>query len=91
MKFDLQQQGRTLAIDIQPDNDAQAVALLKQFESCRAGHCTCASAALSNLDDMQVNPQHNGHIRVELTAREGSRIQASDVAKCIVFSAPTEA
>ncbi|MEG3640985.1 hypothetical protein [Magnetococcus sp. PR-3] len=88
MKYDIKQNGASLAIDIQTDASEEKAALLQQFQACQSGQCTCPSDAYNQLDKMDVQ-QVNGHIKIEMTAKEGMQLKAGEVARCIAFTGKT--
>lgn len=56
--------------------------LLRAFQECRSGHCTCPTSEYQKLASMQV--QHDPeHITLRLQAKPGTRFNTSEIAACL--------
>ncbi len=56
--------------------------LLRAFEECRSGHCTCPTSEYQKLASMVV--QHDPeHITLRLEAQPGTRFRASEITTCL--------
>lgn len=65
--------------------DRQA-ALLEAFGQCAAGTCSCPSTQYGKLQAIEVQAGE-GSVSVELTAREGERLDPEDIARCLDHTA----
>ena len=56
--------------------------LLRAFEECRSGHCTCPTSEYQKLASMQVQHEPE-HLTLRLQAQPGTRFNASEITACL--------
>ena len=81
MKRQIQRVKNGLKIEIS-ENAENKKELLKEFEKCQAGTCSCPSNEYIKLDEMNVE-ESTGIITITLKAKKGHDFDADEIEKCL--------
>ena len=80
-RYRIHQDASAICVEL-TEAGGQEAELLRAFEECRSGHCTCPTSEYQKLASMQV--QHDAeHISLRLQAKPGTRLDASQIAVCL--------
>jgi len=59
--------------------------LLQSFELCQKGQCNCPTDEYRKLQDLNIHSSEN-EILLHLKAKEGKKLDKSEIEKCIDFT-----
>lgn len=78
---------RASGVEIQIDDLGQDEnRLLEAFEECRQGRCSCPTDEYTKLEELAVK-KDDGSIRLELSAKEGETFDATEIERCLDYTA----
>ncbi len=59
--------------------------LLKAFQECQEGRCSCPTDEYSKLDSLEVE-KSNGNINLRLKAKKGQEFNKNEIEKCLDYA-----
>lgn len=81
MKYSVQGDGSKVKITVDEVGSKQA-ALLKEFNECAEGRCTCPTTQYEKVESMQVTPGQD-QLSITLTAKPGEAMDHADFNRCL--------
>ncbi|HEV2438562.1 MAG TPA: hypothetical protein VGX97_00680 [bacterium] len=81
MKYSVQGDGSTVAIRVEQVGSKQAD-LLREFNECAEGHCSCPTSQYEKVESMQITPGGD-QLSITLRAKPGETIEHGDIQKCL--------
>ena len=81
MNYSVHGDGSNVTITVDGVGSKQA-ALLKEFNECAEGRCTCPTTQYQKVASLQVTAAPN-QIQITLKAKAGEQIEHSDINRCL--------
>lgn len=81
MKYSVQSDGSNVKITV-GDAGAKQAALLKEFNECAEGRCTCPTPQYEKVESMQIM-RGPDELSITLTAKPGEAIDQDDINRCL--------
>ncbi len=84
MKYEIKEDDRHIRISID-EIDNQRMELLKAFQECQEGRCTCPTSEYKKLDKLEINKCEDG-MTMNLKAKDGMKFDKSNIEKCLEYT-----
>ena len=84
MKYEIKEDDTHIKISIDEIDD-QRRELLKAFQECQEGRCTCPTTEYEKLDKLEINESENG-MTMNLKAKDGMKFDKSNLEKCLEYT-----
>ena len=85
MKYKIKPREDGLIIEVR-EAEGQQAELLKAFQACQAGRCTCPTQEYEKLADLEIEKQADA-IQLQLTAKDGQTFNQAEIDKCLQHTA----
>ena len=81
-KIDKNEEGIEISVD---DVKSKKDTLLKAFQECQQGRCSCPTEEYKKLESMQIEQREDG-IQLRLKSRQGVELDKSEINKCLEYT-----
>jgi hypothetical protein len=84
MKYRIHEQGTRLDIGIE-DIRGKQEALIKAFQDCQEGRCSCPTTQYKKLKALEIESKEDG-LTLRLKPKSGMRFDKSEIEKCLQYT-----
>lgn len=84
MKYKIEKKGNELNIEVSGAKGKQDK-LLKAFQECQEGHCSCPTQEYAKLDSFDIENSEDT-IRLRLKSKPGKEFDKSEISKCLDYT-----
>ena len=81
MKHEINESKNGLDITVN-DIKNQKTELLKAFQECQEGKCSCPTEEYKNLESLEIE-ETDEHITLHLKSKEGTKFNKNEINKCL--------
>ena len=81
-KIDKNDEGIEICVD---DVKRNKDTLLKAFQECQEGRCSCPTEEYKKLESMQIEQREDG-IRLRLKSKQGIELDKSEMNRCLEYT-----
>ena len=81
-KIDKNEEGIEISVD---DVKSKKDTLLKAFQECQEGRCSCPTEEYKKLESMQIEHRENS-IQLRLKSKQGVKLDESEINKCLAYT-----
>ena len=81
MKYEIESNTEGIAIEVS-EIEGKGKRLLKAFQECQEGRCSCPTDEYSKLDSLKIE-QSEGKLSLQLKAKKGQKFNTTDIEKCL--------
>ncbi len=81
MRYTVEQDREVVEIQVEGVGD-RVPALMKSFQECQSGHCSCPTDQYDRLADLEVSRSGDA-LRLRLTAFDGQRFDMDELESCL--------
>ena len=84
MKYEVESTENEVNIKVTETNGKQKK-LLKAFQECQEGHCTCPTTEYTKLDSLEIE-NNEDTINLKLRSRPNMKFDESEISKCLEYT-----
>ena len=84
MKYRIHERGTKLDIEVR-DIRGKQKELMKAFQDCQEGRCSCPTTQYQKLEALDIEPKENG-LTLRLKPKSGMRFDPSEIEKCLQYT-----
>lgn len=81
-KIDNNEEGMEISVE---DVKSKKDALLKAFQECQEGRCSCPTEEYKKLESMQIELREDG-IQLRLKSKQGVDLDKSEINRCLEYT-----
>ncbi len=85
MKYRIHERGTQLDIEV-GDLHGKQEELMKAFQDCQEGRCSCPTTQYQKLEALDIEPKEDG-LMLRLKPKSGMRFDSSEIEKCLQYTA----